>query len=147
MAVHPEGGVQYQFLKTPTEEQTQQIISLYREQGWWQAQDEHREQLLSRLISGSHCFVVATDGTGILGIGRAISDRVSDAYIQDITVRKDRRRRGVGGAILRKILDRLHEDGIPWVGLISEPGSANLYLKAGFHEMAGSVPMLMIKEL
>jgi ribosomal protein S18 acetylase RimI-like enzyme len=147
MLVRQDNGVQYQFLKIPTAEQTQQIISLYREQGWWQASDDSQEQLLPRLISGSHCFVIATTGATVLGIGRAISDGVSDAYIQDVTVRKEYRNRGVGGGILRTLLNRLHDDGIPWIGLIAEPGSSNLYLRAGFHEMPGSIPMLMIREL
>jgi len=147
MLVRQDNEVQYQFLKIPTVEQTQQIISLYREQGWWQAYDEGQEQLLPRLISGSHCFVIAATGTTVLGIGRAISDGVSDAYIQDVTVRKEYRNRGVGGGILRTLLNRLHNDGIPWIGLIAEPGSSNLYLRAGFHEMPGSIPMLMIREL
>jgi hypothetical protein len=46
MLVRQDNGVQYQFLKIPTAEQTQQIISLYREQGWWQASDDSQEQLL-----------------------------------------------------------------------------------------------------
>ena len=79
-------------------------------------------------------------------MGRAISDRVSDAYIQDLTVRSNRRNQGIGGRILRTILERLHNDGLRWIGLIAEPGSSNLYLHAGFREMPAAVPMLLIHE-
>ena len=79
-------------------------------------------------------------------MGRAISDGISDAYIQDLTVRSNRRNQGIGGQILRTILERLHADGLRWIGLIAEPGSSNLYRHAGFKEMPAAVPMLMIRE-
>jgi ribosomal protein S18 acetylase RimI-like enzyme len=133
-------------LQDPTEEQIDQIIGLYRDQGWWQPSDDRSERLVSRLIAGSHCFVIATEGVRIVGMGRVISDGVSDAYIQDLTVCPDRRGRGIGQLILQTLLERLHSSGIHWIGLIAEPGSENLYLGAGFREMVASIPMLMIKK-
>ena len=133
-------------LQDPTEEQIRQIVELYRAQGWWQSGDDRTERLASRLIAGSHFFVIATDGESIVGMGRVISDGVSDAYIQDLTVRLDRRKQGIGQLILQTLLERLHTNGIHWIGLIAEPGSGNLYRRAGFREMSDSVPMLMIKE-
>jgi ribosomal protein S18 acetylase RimI-like enzyme len=132
-------------LREPTEEQIRQIVGLYRDQGWWQPGDDRMECLISRLIAGSHCFVIATDGESIVGIGRAISDGVSDAYIQDLTVRLNRRKQGIGKLILQTLLERLQTNGIKWIGLIAEPGSGSLYRRAGFQEMTASVPMLMIK--
>ncbi len=133
-------------IDTPTAEQSRLIAGLYRAQGWRQACDEDSPQWVGKLIVGSHCFVVAVDGEEIVGMGRAISDRVSDAYIQDLTVRSNRRNQGIGGRILRTILERLHNDGLRWIGLIAEPGSSNLYLHAGFREMPAAVPMLLIHE-
>ena len=133
-------------LQEPTEEQILQIVGLYRDQGWWQPGDDRMERLVPRLIAGSHCFVIATDGESIVGMGRAISDGVSDAYIQDLTVRLNRRKQGIGQLILQTLLERLHTNSINWIGLIAEPGSGNLYRRAGFREMSASVPMLMIKE-
>lgn len=133
-------------LEDPTEVQIRQIVELYRDQGWWQPGDDRSERLVSRLIAGSHCFVIATDGENIVGMGRVISDGVSDAYIQDLTVRLDRRKQGIGQLILQTLLERLHTSGINWIGLIAEPGSGNLYRRAGFREMSDSIPMLMIKE-
>jgi aralkylamine N-acetyltransferase len=147
MKPRDDSTIECLFIRVPTEDQIQQIVDLYRAQGWWEPQDEGREQLIPRLITGSHCFAIATDGRSILGMGRAISDGVSDAYIQDLTVRKDRRNMGIGRQILLALLKRLHDDGIPWIGLIAEPGSFNLYHRAGFHEMRNSIPMLLIKEL
>jgi aralkylamine N-acetyltransferase len=133
-------------IKAPTAEQSRQIAGLYRAQGWRQACDDDSPQLILRLVAGSHCFAIALEGEDIVGIGRAISDGVSDAYIQDLTVRSNRRNQGVGRRILQTLLERLHADGLRWIGLIAEPGSSNLYRHAGFREMPAAVPMLMIRE-
>ena len=133
-------------ITVPTSGQASNILNLYCAQGWWRAVDDAEENLIAKLISGSHCFVIASEGDTIIGMGRAISDGISDAYIQDLTVRLDHRKQGIGRMILKTILARLHADGIRWIGLIAEPGSARLYKQFGFEEMAGSTPMLMIKE-
>lgn len=140
------GHVDCIFLQHPKDEQIRQIVELYRAQGWWQANDDAKEDLVAKLIAGSQCFVLAMEDETVVGMGRAISDGISDAYIQDVTVRLDRRKQGIGKMILRALVDRLHEDGIFWIGLISEPGSAGLYKGAGFQEMAGSIPMVMLKQ-
>jgi aralkylamine N-acetyltransferase len=141
-----DNSVRCVFLQDPTEDQIRQIVELYRAQGWWLAGDEGRKELLPNLIAGSHCFVIATEGRNVVGMGRAISDRISDAYIQDLSVRHDCRNKGIGEMILKMLLERLRADGIAWIGLIAEPGSKNLYLRAGFRGMLEAIPMLMIEE-
>jgi len=136
-------SVTYSFLGIPNQEQIEKIMGLYRAQGWWEAEDDCEEQLLRKLIAGSHCFAVASDESTILGMGRAVSDGVSDAYVQDLTVHRDYRNRGFGRRILKMILKRLQDDGIQWIGLIAEPGTSNFYRTAGFEEMPKSTPMLL----
>ncbi|MHB9098596.1 MAG: GNAT family N-acetyltransferase [Syntrophales bacterium] len=141
-----ENSIRYTAVQVPTEEQAHQIAEMYQAQGWWQPHDDGKECLIASIIRGSHCFVIATDGDKIVGMGRAISDGISDAYIQDLTVKKDRRNQGIGKRILRTLLKRLRADGISWIGLIAEPGSCDLYSHAGFRKMKESVPMLMTEE-
>ena len=130
-------------LQVPTDKQIRQIEELYRSQGWWNTDDNEGFRLIPRLIAGSHCFVVAIKRGDVIGMGRAISDGVSDAYIQDLTVRRDCRNQGIGQRILRVLLERLHADGLRWIGLIAEPGSDNLYRRSGFRKMPSWIPMLM----
>ncbi|MDI6726584.1 MAG: GNAT family N-acetyltransferase, partial [Smithellaceae bacterium] len=85
---------QYRFLSQPKEKETTDIIELYRRAGWWEREDD--DGLVSAIVAGSHCFLVALDGKMIIGMGRAISDRASDAYIQDVTVHPSRRGAGIG---------------------------------------------------
>lgn len=143
MTKNADDRIKMAMIRIPTEKQIVEIRDLYRAQGWWQAEDEESQQLISRLIKGSHCFVVALEGEDIVGMGRAISDGVSDAYIQDMTVRSDHRNRGIGRRILQVILERLQTDGLHWIGLIAKPGAYGIYRRAGFQDMSACIPMLM----
>ena len=66
--------------------ETGEILALYRAGGWW---DEDADPgLIPALISGSYAFVVAVDKKTLsaVGMGRVLSDGISDAYIQDVVV-------------------------------------------------------------
>ena len=87
--------------------------------------------------------MAAVQQTGvILGMGRAISDRASDAYIQDIVVRPEARRRRIASAIMNVIAERLERDGMTWIGLIAKQGTYSFYHGLGFSEIPGAMPML-----
>jgi len=119
-----------------------EIIALYRAGGWW---DEERDspKEIPALILGSLSFVVATDSsTGkAVGMGRVISDGVSDGYIQDLVVLPEYRGRGVGSAIVRALITACRRQGIGWLALIAEAGSDRLYSDLGFCVEEGDVPM------
>ncbi len=131
----------YRFITLPDKTESAQIIELYRQAGWWERDDD--EALVGAIVAGSHCFLLAIDEGRIVGMGRAISDRASDAYIQDVTVRLSHRHSGIGSRIIEIITGRLRQDGVKWVGLIAEKDSAPFYLALGFAEMPASTPMLL----
>lgn len=137
----------YQFLQAPVYNQIEQLISLYEEAGWWTADVDSRD-ILKGIITGSHCFCVAvTDNNNIIGMGRSISDGVSDAYIQDVTVSKPFRRKGIATRLVTELINKLEKDGIGWIGLIAEKGSAGFYRPLGFDPMPNSTPMLKLRKL
>ena len=117
------------------------IITIYRAQGWWKRADG--PALLKKIIKGSHCFAVAELDGRIVGMGRAISDGVSDAYIQDVAVLKSERGTGAGSAIVKALKARLKRDGVGWLGLIAQDGSEPFYLKLGFKTLGKAAPMLL----
>jgi spermidine synthase len=123
------------------------ILQLYRLAGWWQM-DENPEylQTVSKIISNSFCFVIAKQDEEIIGMGRAISDGVSDAYIQDVTVREDMRGHGIGKGIIRTLIAFLKEHKLQWIGLISEPGYEKFYGNLGFNVMQSYTPFLLGEE-
>lgn len=135
--------VTIEFLVSPSADQLQSIVGLYRQAGWWPGSEAEDYSRLARLVTQSHCFAAAIVDGELIGMGRAISDGVSDAYIQDVTVDQTWRGRGIGSRIVRRIVERLQNDGLGWVGLIAESGSSPFYEQFGFKDMANSRPMLL----
>lgn len=130
-------------LTSPDDKALRQITGLYRAAGWWWEEGEHLE-FAARLIKGSFCFYVAEANRHIIGIGRAISDGVSDAYIQDVTVEQNMRGKGIGTELIRSIVADLRRHGIDWIGLIAERGSHRFYEKLGLTAMINATPMLYL---
>jgi len=120
------------------------ILSLYRQAGWWQM-DDNPEYLttVQQILANSFCFVIAKLDNEIIGMGRAISDGISDAYIQDVTVRQDLRGQGIGKGIINTLLVYLKEHKLQWIGLISEPGYERFYQGFGFKAMENYTPFLL----
>jgi aralkylamine N-acetyltransferase len=123
-----------------------EIVQLYKAGGWWK--DTYDKAGIPALISGSFAFVVAVDrNTGkTVGMGRVISDGVSDAYIQDVVVLPLYRGQDIGKQIILKLIDSCQSKGITWIGLIAEPGSSAFYIGLGFTIMDQYIPLLYKKE-
>lgn len=122
------------------------MVELYRAGGWWkEGMDRSR---LEELIRGSFLFAVAIDISTrkSVGMGRVISDGISDAYIQDLVVLPEWRGMGVGRMILSVLLDECRMRKISWTALIAEPGTSGFYGSLGFAPMTGYVPMLLSGE-
>lgn len=118
-----------------------QLINLYRQAGWWESPTADRNHV-RRMINGSHCFLVAKAGGDIIGMGRAISDGESDAYIQDVTVAMDHRHKQIGSQIVTQLAQRIETDGLKWIGLIAERNTHGFYERIGFKPMPNATPML-----
>jgi ribosomal protein S18 acetylase RimI-like enzyme len=124
------------------------VKKLYQDAGWWENNDETSDGCawIDNLIKQSFCFVGAFCGAELIGMGRAVSDGVSDAYIQDVVVLKKFRRAGIGNKIIEKIIAFLESKRIGWIGLIAEPGTQQFYQRLGFTTMEGYTPMLLKKK-
>jgi len=132
----------YSFLTDPTAEEILRITALYRQADWWPDNAED-PSLVARIISGSHCFVIAETSGVIVGMGRVISDGASDAYIQDVTVDVPLRGGGIGTRIVQMLIHRLRKDGLTWIGLIAERNSHEFYQQLGFKIMPDAMPLLL----
>jgi ribosomal protein S18 acetylase RimI-like enzyme len=133
------GEVEYEFV---TQAPVEEIVALYRAGGWWQESAENRSRI-EPMIRGSFCFMVARAAEGmIVGMGRVLSDGSSDAYIQDVVVLPDYRRRGIGRELIRRLTRHCLEHNIEWIGLIAEPGTPAFYTDLGYTVLEGYQPML-----
>lgn len=128
-------------IKTVREVDVAAVERLYRDANWWE-DDYVAAEFIPAMVTNSTVFAGAflPDGT-MVGMGRAIGDGVSDAYIQDVAVLSDYRQHGIGSMLVRHLVKSLQEAGVDWIGLIGEPGTGNFYQHLGFRELKGFIPM------
>lgn len=86
--------------------------------------------------------VVAREDGAVVGIGRLLDDGAFYATIWDVIVLPERQRRGIGTAILERLLDEASTRGI--VTLVASSAGKPLYERYGFTSDDGrGVAMLM----
>lgn len=119
----------------------EEIVHLYKSAGWWK--DTYDASKLPQLIKGSFVFAVAIDKktNTAVGMGRVISDGISDGYIQDVVVLPSYRKKGIGKVIVNELINFCLSKGVEWIALISEPDQSPFYLPLGFKEMLRYTPM------
>ena len=117
------------------------IIRLYKDAGWWEPGYSRNLSFLDNIVKHSFCFAAAFHKNEMIGMGRALSDGCSDAYIQDVVVLKRFRGHGIGAEIIKKIISHLHSNSIDWIGLVAQPGTEDFYKELGFRRLKGHVPM------
>jgi ribosomal protein S18 acetylase RimI-like enzyme len=118
-----------------------ELTSLYKDAGWWEKEYDDNPDFLKTLVPNSACFVGAFHKNSMIGMGRALSDLSSDAYIQDVAVLKPFRGKGVGSKIIKKLVAFLKQHHVDWIGLIAKPNTSSFYVKLGFEKLKDHVPL------
>ena len=131
-------AIEFKFVKSWP---NQEIVDLYKAGGWWK--EEYDPSGIDNLIKGSFAFIVAIDKKNdkAIGMGRIISDGVSDAYFQDIIVLPEYRKQSIGKKITEALIKHCLSKKIFWIGLIAEPGQEGFYELLCFKNMKNYVPM------
>ena len=120
------------------------FIELYKDGGWWEDSYDANTSFIDKIVKDSFIFVAAFDDNNqIVGIGRALSDGCSDAYIQDVVVLKSSRGQGIGKALIKFLIKELKSHNIDWIGLIGEPNTENFYTQLGFKLLKNHTPMIL----
>jgi len=115
------------------------VLALYRAAGWWKEGEDPSS--IPGILKGSLVVASAWSGGRLVGMGRAIGDGVSDAYIQDVVVLPEHRGQGIGRALVARLRDACLERGLRWIALVAEPGTCPFYESLGFRQMDRHVPM------
>ena len=123
-----------------------EIVMLYKAGGWWK--ESYDKSAIQSMITGSFAFavVVLSKSGKAIGMGRILSDGVSDAYIQDLVVLPKYRGQGIGKKLVNFLISHCLSKGIVWIGLIAEPGNDKFYKDLGLKPMKDHIPMLYQKE-
>lgn len=117
-----------------------EMRTLFESGDWWEPAWD--DSILCEIVHRSFAFVVATDSKNRwIGMGRIISDGVSDAYLQDIVVLPEWRGKGIGTALVKKLMLICTHANIGWIGIIAEPETEFFYRRFGFAKMNGYTPM------
>ena len=79
------------------------LLELYGDAGWT-AYTDHPDRL-ERGLARSLAVYTAWEGDTLAGLLRAVGDGETILYLQDLLVRKAFQRRGIGGALLRRMVE------------------------------------------
>ncbi|HOJ95388.1 MAG TPA: GNAT family N-acetyltransferase [Methanospirillum sp.] len=111
---------------------TDSLITLYREAGWWL--DEYDPDEMPAFIRASFRFCVGVhEITGeTVATGRIISDTVCTAIIQDMCVLKRYRGQGIGQNLLKFLIQTACTAGLSRIMLVAEPDTSSFYEQSAF---------------
>ena len=131
--------IQYEIVTTVD---TESLIELYKAGGWWHETEETRKRL-PEMVRRSFCFIIALHRGKVVGMGRVISDGVSDAYIQDVIVKEEYRKHGIGRELIKRLTQVCLDNQLEWIGLIASSRTIEFYKHLGFRPLSGFIPMLL----
>ena len=116
------------------------VRALYDSAEWWPQRTAER---IAFMLQEGIPFG-AWDEDRLVGFARAISDGCFHAYIDDVVMHPDWRRRGVALGLLAQLLNELSE--IDTISLFCEPELVALYEAAGFKARPRQVMLHLQRE-
>ena len=125
--------------KTPL---VQEFIALRTAVGW----GELNRDALARGLSGSLMCVCVRHGGKLVGFGRVVGDGCFVFYIQDMIVHPDHQRKGLGKAVMSRIMGYIETAGGEdiYIGLMATKGKAGFYEQFGFMARPEDAPGMQL---
>jgi len=106
------------------------IADLRRSVGWNGMEDSYSNQLMT-----SYYHIACFDGDKLIGYVDTVSNGVTDAYIQDLTVDPAYQGKGIGTELMKRIIAVLKEKRIYMISVVYEDRLSSFYKRFGFYEM------------
>ena len=117
-----------------TEYNADEIRSLYDSVGWTAYTRDM--PALEKGYRNSLLTLAAYEKDQLVGIARAVGDGATIVFIQDILVKPDRQRQGIGTALLKAMLDRYANVRQIELTTDSRPETIAFYKSLGFSEFS-----------
>jgi ribosomal protein S18 acetylase RimI-like enzyme len=118
---------------------------LFESTGW--NTEYHLDQdRLFEALSESRCMVSVYQNETLVGFGRLISDGILHALIIDVIVLPEYQRKGIGQAIMDRLMEYCRTRDIKDVQLFCAQGKAVFYEKLGFTRRPDDAPGMEIKK-
>lgn len=107
-----------------------ELIELRKSVGWDVLEEEAHKRGLKKSLFGV-CAVVKSQ---IVGTARVVGDGITCFYVQDVIVRPEYQKSGVGKCIMNRIMGFIGENACKGavIGLMSAKGKEVFYEKFGF---------------
>jgi GNAT superfamily N-acetyltransferase len=122
-----------------------EFFKLFETTGW---NDEYEATVadINKILDNSWYIVSAYENEQLVGSGRMITDGLLHAMIFDMIVLPSHQGRGIGAAILKKLVDKCRENHIRDVQLFCARGKAGFYAKNGFEARPEDAPGMSLKK-
>ncbi|MFC4720723.1 GNAT family N-acetyltransferase [Geojedonia litorea] len=111
----------------PSEKELKKLFS----QTTWASKRKNTD--IKKMLENLTVFVTIRENSELIGFGRAISDGIYRALVDDIIVSSDNQKRGLGKIIVEKLLEQLA--GIDEIFLNTKPELEEFYKKFGFNKV------------
>jgi GNAT superfamily N-acetyltransferase len=108
----------------------------------WQTTVEAEDLMLA--LHNSWLTLSAYDQDQLVGFGRVVSDGVMVALVYDLIVLPEYQGKGIGKAILEKLLNRCKMQGILQVQLFCAKGKVLFYERFGFQVLPEDAPGMQL---
>lgn len=111
----------------------EQILDLYNSVGW--TNYTQNPDMLKQALDASLYTLYAYEGEELLGLVRAVGDGFSSVFIQDLLVKPDQQRKGIGKDLMEQVLTNYSH--AYQIQLATEASEKNLafYQSLGFQEL------------
>ncbi|MDR1020278.1 MAG: GNAT family N-acetyltransferase [Synergistaceae bacterium] len=110
-----------------------ELTDLWRAVGWGEVNGIQAETGVKNSVNA-----VAKDDGRTIGCARLVTDGGYQVLLADVMVHPDYQRRGIGTALVKKLLEYLEQKRLPgqwyFISLMSNKGKENFYKQLGFIE-------------
>ena len=120
------------------------FFQLFQTTGWNEEYQLSPDQLYEALQHSWDAVSALEDGR-LVGFGRAIADGVLHALIVDMIVLPSHQNRGIGRAILNRLVERCRAAGIRDIQLFCARGKSGFYERCGFIARPADAPGMEYK--
>ncbi len=109
---------------------TKAIADLRRSVGWNGMEECYKNPLMN-----SYFHIACYDGVTLVGYVDSVSNGVTDAYIQDLTVHPDYQGKGIGTELMKRMIAKLKENKIYMISVLYDEKLVPFYNRFGFFQM------------
>ena len=104
-----------------------ELLNLFSQTSW---ASKRKSQDIEKMLQKLEIFVTLRKNSELIGFGRAITDGVYRALVDDVVVDRSYQKLGLGKVIMEHLLGQL--DGIEEIFLNTSPDLEEFYKKFGF---------------